>query len=609
MRQQASNRLKDQTIIPSDLHWWHKLRVKVITMLFAVIEFFHRAPEHFVALNIGLIMLCFPIGFGFLIPWLDPMLSFFNLALSEPTKWHALPHFYILLIILIFFFSALDFWLARIRVSFPLVLILGVFIGFNLLQIDHYYYINPIAMQIDQTLNPIDVAKTKGTRQNLVVVASTGGGIWASGWTIKAIQELITARPELLQEIRLLSTVSGGSVGAAYFIHDLCHNQKDLLSLNTDRQKFLRQVYDKAVTSSLSTVAYGFTYFDSFRLLSGGLLSPFINTDRALLQEQRWQSVAAAGQEADNDPNKDYCDDLLALRNDIRAGRIPAPIFNTTAMESGRRIMITPINFDILGLIKRTQIDPALESFSGDETRADTLSELLFKPANSSRDQPLQTEAEMSLWTAARLSAAFPYVTPAARARLASGASGGDFAENDLKYLGRKYHLIDGGYYDNFGIASALEWLQPVLEARVRREEGLLFKKIAIIELRAFPLQARTCYQPEQGASSAILGPVVGLYNIRTGSAFSRNEIELARFIESWNKRLRPFRVQIERFIFEPKFETDENGCKKEQELGPLSWLLTQKDIENLDNEWKITTTATSDNKDELSRLKNFLAP
>jgi hypothetical protein len=599
-------------------------------------NYFTLAPGHRLALIVSLIMASCPFIFGWLLPQLFATLSSLTLSIPEPsnwsifselyiyflaiilalepTSWPALPHLYVLIIILIFLFSGLDYWLREFfRLPFLLILILAIFWGYNTLNIDHYYYIHQISTPEPVTLTPINVAKASKALDNLVVVTSTGGGIWAAGWTTKALKELINARPELLQEIRLLSTVSGGSVGAAYFVHDLCRTQKDMsessiaragyLNKARTRAEFLNETQAKAVASSVSAVAYGFAYFDSLRLLTAGLLSPFIETDRAKLQEDRWASIASAGPV---DPNTlDNCDTMIGLRQSILAGRLPAPIFNATALESGRRIMITPINFEL------TAVNSARHA---EETRADTLSELLFKPTGSTPNQPLKNyEADLSLWTAARLSAAFPYVTPAARARLAPNSNADRFAEDDPNYQGRKYHLIDGGYYDNFGVTSALDWLQMVLEDRsnppsnTTRAKRLTFSKVAIIEIRAFPLQTRTCYQAEQGASAALLGPMVGLYNIRTGSAYSRNEIELTRFIDTWNKRLRPLRVKIERFIFEPHLETLPNGCKKEQEIGPLSWHLTQADIGRLDSEW--ARTITGDNEDELSRLKNFLAP
>lgn len=343
------------------------------------------------------------------------------------------------------------------------------------------------------------------------------------------------------------------------------------------------------MASSLSATTCGFAFYDIVRLFTGGI--PWFDsaTDRGLLLEKQWAHIAAAKAVTGNPLFGCETDKILGLRQAIKQGNIPAPIFNTTAMESGRRIMITPINFDT-------------QAWATQEGRGDTLTELLFKVARVGPKAQNYREVDLDLWTAARLSAAFPYVTPAARAKFRPGAAQ---EQTGLDKDYQQYHLIDGGYYDNFGIASALDWLEPVLQARYQGERdhednGLEFTRVALIELRAFPVPFRNCYQSEQGAASAIIGPTIGLYNIRTGSAFSRNEIEISRFKESWANRLA--NVKIERFVFQPPLLSSVTECGEEKEIGPLSWHLTQREINNLNKQWQ-----ESANQSELVRLKEFL--
>jgi hypothetical protein len=514
--------------------------------------------EHWVSLGIGLLV--------------AGLILFGWLRVADP-NFHPLSHLYILIIFLIFFISMADFQLARLRVSFSLVLLLWILIGYHLLEVDHYYDVKAVQTETIKALSPVDVARTSRAKENLVVVASTGGGIWAAAWTDTALQGLIAERKELLHEIRLLSTVSGSSVGAAFYLHDLCQTKDDLVAASAEqRADFLAKVRDKSAASSLSAVTYGVTFMDIFRLLTGGLISRFMETDRAMLQEARWASIAA-GDTAKSDSSQ-RCDTLLNLRAAIRTGRVPAPIFNATTLESGRRVMITPINFDS-------------SRWAYSETRGDTLSELLFGRAALLRYGQPMTEADVSLWTAVRLSAAFPYVTPAARARLQDGAPAG------LEARSFDYHLIDGGYYDNFGVAAALDWLQPVLEARRRGDKSLEFTKVTIIELRAFPLPRRNCYQSTSGVSSALIGPPLGIYNIRTGAAFSRNEIEVERFMASWQAMLKDQGVRIKRYILEPpQLVSGSSDCVEENPAGPLSWHLTGENKASLQDQWQAVVTS-----------------
>src|SRR5439155_25906346 len=96
--------------------------------------------------------------------------------------------------------------------------------------------------------------KTSGP--HLVVVASADGGIRATGWTNLALEKLIGQRSQLAREIRLLSTVSGGSVGAAYFVQGLLNDEKyrNKGELSPDT---LHQIRIKATSSSLEAAAYG----------------------------------------------------------------------------------------------------------------------------------------------------------------------------------------------------------------------------------------------------------------------------------------------------------------------------------------------------------------
>ena len=533
-------------------------------------------PTHYVAVVVVLILISVGI-----VAWIFQ---------SPPQFIPALVYAYTLILFLIWTFSALDFHLARFNINSLAVLIVFVFVSYLATDMDHSFEIT-VTDTTAQALTPVEVAKGSRQKDNLVVVVSSGGGIKAAAWTTLALRDLIMTRPELADEIRLISTVSGGTVGAAYYLNELCHSPIDSPHFWNDKdeiEKMLNTVYDKSVTSSLSSVTFGFAFFDFWRLVSGGVL-PFGETDRGSLLENEWGRIAGKPIEG-KQTRECQKGTVLSFREDIRRGDLPAFIFNATVMESGRRVMITPINF---------------ERSNGpfQEIREDTLTEILLRDEMSVADTGVQNETDLDLWTAARLSAAFPYVTPAAQAKLRSdGATPG----LELKEPWQRFHFIDGGYYDNFGVTSALDWLEPVLKARIE-DPDLAFKKVIIIQLRASPKTPRTCYQVADGAQAALVGPVMGLLNIRNGVALSRNEIELDRFIESWNKRfeLEDKPVHISTVVFEPRSDIDPQTCRPrvsaahaETEIkrreDPLSWHLTQKQISDLAEIWEKEKTVIS---------------
>jgi hypothetical protein len=450
---------------------------------------------------------------------------------------------------LIWIFGALSFHLRRYHLSPMIVIVLGATIGYVLTGYDHHFHVTSRPASEVAPPSPADVARTVGSG-NLVVVTATGGGILAAGWTTWALHELVGARPQLLQEIRLLSGASGGAVGSAFFINGL------RAGIPAPAPKsMLTAIHDRSVTSSLDAVAYGLVFLDLPRFFTGDLLFAWTGMDRASLLENRWRSVAGT-------PSIP----LHELGAGIRSGLLPAPIFNLTAMETGRRVMATPV------------------VFAGAPTdRAPTLDEYLLAPETAIPDKaapPLL--AEMDLWTAARLSATFPYVTPAARAMIDRRRRPGPAG----------HHMIDGGYNDNYGVASALEFLAPVMSARLTGE--LSFKRLLIIQLRA--TSSRSAPRPPAAAITATLvGPLIGVLNVRDGATLPRNEAAIDQFIARWNGAAG---IQVTTVVFEPR----PTGPDDEE---PLSWHLTERQKVALRQRW----AQQPDLAGNLCRVRQFLDP
>jgi hypothetical protein len=105
---------------------------------------------------------------------------------------------------------------------------------------------------------------------------------------------------------------------------------------------------------------------------------------------------------------------------------------------------------------------------------------------------------------AARLSATFPYVTPAARRRAARGEAA--------------VHLIDGGYFDNSGVATALDWIDDCFGSP--REPGTRasqVERVLLLMIDPFP-RGEPTLEPTGGWAAATLGPLLGVLAVRTGS-------------------------------------------------------------------------------------------
>src|SRR5690606_7920727 len=116
-----------------------------------------------------------------------------------------------------------------------------------------------------------------------------------------------------------------------------------------------------------------------------------------------------------------------------------------TVMETGERLMLTGLNFPIRSSLTN---EPQAMGDVRDSAYQDTAG--LRAPTHREYLQ-MEPEVGLPLWTAARLSATFPYVTPAARPELSISG------KTDAVARRRSFHLIDGGYYDNYGVAAALD--------------------------------------------------------------------------------------------------------------------------------------------------------
>ena len=441
-------------------------------------------------------------------------------------------YLYIALLMFVWVFGALSFHLGRWHISPLAALALILLVGYA--KLDHRFEPAEPATALEPSIEPIDVAAPAET--NLVVVATAGGGIWAAGWTARALEQLMANRPELRHEIRVISSISGGTVGTAYYIDGLLRAGRA-----TSIATILHDVRVRATASSLEAVAYGFAFSDFPRLFSGGFYSP--HKDRGQLLEEEWARIAAAqivGEDVGKRPQpRDGKRRLRSLNTSIRDGTIPAPIFGTTVMEAGQRLMITPITFA-----------PAV--------RSPTLQEFLFGTVSAT------PEPDVDLWTAARLSATFTYISPPARSWLNARAT-------------QKEHLIDGGYYDNYGVTSALDWLTPVLIARKNGDPRLRFKRVLLVELSGFTEPDPEFAKPADGLTTLLTGPTMTAFlALREGVATARNRIDLDRFKHMWNDALRG-QVQIETVKFEPA---------PNRRPGPLSWHLSSTEIESLKNEW-----------------------
>jgi hypothetical protein len=315
--------------------------------------------------------------------------------------------------------SAFAFFLDRFHV--PLLLIAVAIVAYTGTwpEADHTFDVFDVSANL-----PAPEALASIDPQRFIAIAASGGGIHAAGWTTQVLGGLykelpsIELRKRLAHSIRVISPVSGGSVGSLYLLN--AYRFADFREGRFGPEQIESYLFRPSVESSLEPMVQRMVFEDWWRTLMPGIP---IATDRGRAAEQAWRDSIHIKEAA---PSDDWLKQPLSEWAKLAAsGVAPAVLFNTTIVDTGERAIFATADF----------------SKSTKRHGRWTLRELYGKPLDT------------SLVTAARLSATFPVVSPSARA---SGVW-------PTRY---RYHFVDGGYYDNYGMATLVEWLDDVFHAR-----------------------------------------------------------------------------------------------------------------------------------------------
>jgi hypothetical protein len=476
------------------------------------------SPGHLLAATFFLITLViYALGFYFLRPGHGSMPALgFVLLILILTGW-ALP--------------GVSFFLDAFRVPVLLPLIVASFLLSQVFDTDHYYCLIRPDKASQEAVSPAEppayriFQAAESTYPELehpvVVVATTGGGITAALWTAQVLTSLQREiGQDFSRSIRLISSVSGGSVGTLYFL--------DRFSpAGPPAPNVLERIVDAAGQPSLDNVAWGLAYPDLLRTF---LWLPDKTLDRGWAMEQAWRSHMTQ-------PNLR----LSQWREGMRKGWLPATVLNSTASETGQQFLLTPL-----------AKDPKWPA-------------LFFSSVYPGRD--------ILVSTAARLSATFPWVGPITRAQDCKGQP-----------IAPGYHLADGGYYDNYGVVSVVNWLRSLDEGQLAM---LRQRRLLLVLIRAFPDGAKTPPPSKQrnGWLFSTVGPLLTMYRVRTSSQVASGSagMELVQEVLKLN------------------------GIKSQQVIftlgksSPLSWKLTSEERQVILDDWKSTQ-----NQNELNTARTF---
>ena len=436
--------------------------------------------------------------------------------------------------------AGVEFFLAKWHIPLLLIVALVAAINGKLPGADHTYEM--VERSNAKAPLPVEVL-TAGGKECAIVVAAAGGGIQAAAWTTKVLEELHREHGAAFDRaLCCISSISGGSMGGACYVN----------WLDNSCDANMPAPFSAASASSLDEVAWGLAWPDLIRMLLPFPLG-LVLLDRAHAMERAWTGNSSADSE---DPRSQLTRPLSEWNDKTAKGRLPALIMNSTIVEQGGPLLLG--TSDVINDTRPSRIWTDGEDLHVEEH---PLTGLAHK--------------DIPVGRAARLSATFPYVTPVARPAKAK----------------HQPHMIDGGLYDNYGMATLSEWLDQALEKQAEQMPGSKpVKRVLVIQINGFP--PADCALPKAGTTDAgwvlqLAAPVVALANTRTAGQVSHRDIEFKLLCEKWTAR----DIEIKSTTFE-----------LQRRNAPLSWHLTPKEIHEIVRGWE-SDKCVADARNKVARF------
>jgi hypothetical protein len=268
--------------------------------------------------------------------------------------------------------------------------------------------------------------------------------------------------------------------------------------------------------------------------------------DRGHTLEEAW--IKSAERKTAGPPLKQG---LLEWNRSVEDGWRPAIIFNSTFAESGERLQISTT--------------PSWTVASGKEPPG---RQEFFYIYN----------ADIRVATAARLSASYPYVSPAARPRYPGESPVWGNKPPHYSHV----HAVDGGYFDNSGLYALTEWLDEALEERDNAHPRLgVHEEVLVLQIRGFPEAENPALKETRGWFYQFYAPLATLLGVWTSGQQNTTATELQLLKTKWQNR----NITIRSIVFEPDASVYQTSSGKRAVL-PLSWHMRDKDKECIKKAW-----------------------
>ena len=259
------------------------------------------------------------------------------------------------------------------------------------------------------------------------IVAVEGGGSRSAYWSGSLLSAFCDTLPDLGDHFFALSGVSGGSLGSSVFtlIRRMEVMKEGEMSKLAYTQNILKKDFLSPLTASLIFPDFS-QRFIPFKI-------PIF--DRAKALERTWQDAFKRAMH-NGHTESPFEISLKHFWADDTTYRVPSLFLNCTVVNSGKRAVISNLR------LNATDFDDVV-----------ALNDTIGK--------------SISLSTAVSLSSRFPYITPS-----------GSIQKPNGKHWGS---IVDGGYFDNSGILTALEIMAIIKKSNDKSKDKIVFEPYLII--------------------------------------------------------------------------------------------------------------------------------
>lgn len=433
-------------------------------------------------------------------------------------------------------------------------------------------------------------------KPKLAVVAVSGGANRSALWTTFVLDKLERELANFPSHVRLISGASGGMVGAAYYTATIPDAN------GHDPRRDPEAFVTKVAQDSLTPVAQRLLFVD----LPATFLPRPTSTDRGRALEEAWDH------HQDGALNKSFAE--LAV-GEVEGWRPPL-VFAPMLVEDGRRLLISNLYLSTLAegsgrslSVEEPPEEPKKKAARPEEPKQKTAApdEAPAGKLPSKRGRPRAKQIEeaeryryslsaveffqlfpdrertFKLSTAVRMSASFPYVSPAV----------------ELPTIPRR-RVVDAGYYDNYGVNVAASWLYHHRDWLAQHTSG-----VVLIQIRDSASERRRLYANAEKDTwnlakglEWLTGPIVGASNALQSIMSFRNDEQVHVLNDYFNDDRRDFFTTV---VFESKVEI------------ALSWHITREEIQHVlsgfdshPDSSRPGTPQPSENQISLRRLKEW---